>query len=377
MPSLSHIRHGAVALLAASAVLFGSTVVASSAGAEPSASEQQMAAMVNDYRARNGLPALQLHTGMSADSRAWSQHMAGSGLAHDPNYPASCERHFSGYSRCSENVGYATGGIGAVQSAFEGSSTHRSNLLCACTHLGIGVVESGGRTWVTQRFVHQGQTATAPQYSQAQIDGAEPFVRAVYADFVSRDPSDADLAHWKPRAVTADQRAQLVRALAYSSESLGAIVDRYYQDALGRPADAAGRQYWTDQLQRGVPLADLAVRFYASAEHFEGVNQDLGRWVDGLYAAFFDRRADDSGRAHWARAAQTYGRAAVTRALHDSTESVRLRIGAAYQHLLARAADAGGVEHWTSMLRWTRNDVHLAETLANSAEYRARAGDRY
>lgn len=379
MPSLSHIRHVIVAVLAAIAVLFGSILVAPSAGAEPSAAEQEMAAMVNDYRARNGLPALQLHTGMSSDSRAWSGHMAGAGLAHDANFAVTCERYFPAYSTCSENVGYATGGIGAVQSALEGSSSHRSTLLCACTHLGVGVVESGGKTWVTQRFVHQGQTtsAPAPQYSQAQIDESEPFVRAVYADFVARDPSGADLDHWKSRAVTADQRAQLVHALAYSGESLGAIVDGYYQDALGRPAEAAGRQYWTEQIQRGLPPADLAVRFYASAEHFEGVKQDLHRWVDGLYLEFFGRRADAAGRAHWAAAAQAFGRPAVARALHDSTESVRLRIGDTYQRLLGRSADAVGLQHWTTMLRWTRNDVHLAETVANSAEYRARAGERY
>jgi hypothetical protein len=225
--------------------------------------------------------------------------------------------------------------------------------------------------------VHQGQTAPAPQYSQAQIAESEPFVRAAYADFVARSPSQADLDHWKPRAVTADGRAQLVHALAYSSESLGAIVDGYYQDALGRPADAAGRQYWTGQIQRGMPPADLAVRFYASTEHFEGVKGDLRRWVDGLYVDFFGRSADAAGRAHWAAAAQAFGRPAVVRALHDSTESMRLRIGDAYDRLLGRSADAVGLQHWTTMLRWTRNDVHLAETLATSAEYAARAGDRY
>ena len=55
-----------------------------------------------------------------------------------------------------ENVGYMTNRIGvadAMHKAFMASPGHRENILARrATHMAIGVYQSGGKVWVTERF---------------------------------------------------------------------------------------------------------------------------------------------------------------------------------------------------------------------------------
>jgi uncharacterized protein YkwD len=406
----SFFRHVCAAVLLAVPVIAVSTATAPEASAATSA-EQQMASRVNQLRAAHGKPPLALHAGMSDDSRAWSSRMASAGLAHDPGYSRSCSR-LGSYSRCAENVGYASS-TSAVQANLEASSGHRSNMLCDCTHMGIGIVVSGGRTFATQRFVAaaggapapapapapssstspsptpSGSTAPAPAPAPSispaeasalaylQAVAATDYLKAAYPDFVDRDPSSSDLGHWVPRLQDSGDRAVLVRALAYSAEALSPQVESYYEDALGRPADPAGRHHWVALLRvRAVTPADVVTRLYASEERFADEGGDLADWVDGLYGSILGRPSDDGGRAHWVALARREGRRAVVRSLYDSTESVRERIDGAYRRLLGRPADHTGEVRWAGLLRLTGNDVDLARGLAGSVEYSVRASGR-
>ena len=386
---MSFIRHVCAAAVLAVPLFVASAASPSIEAASASASppEQQVAGMVNAFRAAHGKAPLTLDEGMSADSRRWSGHMAAGGLAHDPNYGRSCDR-VGQHSQCAENVGYSQD-AGAVQANFQGSPGHRRNLLCDCTHMGIGVVRSGGNVFVTQRFAaaaHAGQTAAAVSASPSvaepprhvQVESARSYVRAAYADFAGRSPSSSDLRHWAPRLGSPADRAVLVRALAYSDEALGSVIDGYYDDALGRPADDAGRAHWSDLIQRRLATpADVAARLYSSTERFRDDGGDLAAWVDGLYRSLLDRPADDAGRAHWAAVAERHGRTVVSRSLYDSPESVRVRVDDAYEHLLGRPVDPAGLGRWTRFLHRSGNDVDLTRSLATSAEYVARAAERF
>ncbi|WP_312636879.1 CAP domain-containing protein [Oscillibacter sp.] len=119
--------------------------------------EQQVADLVNQQRAANGLNPLTLSTELSAAARAKSQDM------HDKNYfahesptygsPFDMLKTFGiSYRTAGENIamGYST--PEAVMNAWMNSSGHRANILNASyTQIGVGYV-ADGNYW-TQEFI--------------------------------------------------------------------------------------------------------------------------------------------------------------------------------------------------------------------------------
>jgi uncharacterized protein YkwD len=121
----------------------------------PSISDEGRALqLVNGERSKRGLAPLQLSAGARSVARAWSSHMAASGLAHNPDLAGDLRRAgVTGWSSYGENVGYSTS-VDGVHALFMGSGGHRQNILSTSfTHVGIGVVRAGGKVWVTMDFV--------------------------------------------------------------------------------------------------------------------------------------------------------------------------------------------------------------------------------
>jgi len=104
---------------------------------------------VNAFRQTNGVSGLAWDGGLAATAASWSGQMATAGaISHRTNLFAGT----SGCSRVSENVAQA-GSLSGALSALEQSPGHRANLLDdGVSRIGIGVVESGGRVYVTQIF---------------------------------------------------------------------------------------------------------------------------------------------------------------------------------------------------------------------------------
>jgi hypothetical protein len=104
---------------------------------------------VNSARANAGRRSLSLRSDLSAVAYRWSQHMAATGtLAHNPNLTGQV----TGWRWVGENVGYGPDWR-TVETAFMNSPGHRANILDGdYSQIGIGVVVSNGRVWVTQVF---------------------------------------------------------------------------------------------------------------------------------------------------------------------------------------------------------------------------------
>jgi uncharacterized protein YkwD len=128
-------------------VLLCLALAAPSAGA--SETERAVHALVNEARLEVGQRALLLSDGLSRIARRHSRAMAEQRtLFH------SCLSCTVGgkWRKLGENVGYGdTHEI--VFQEFMNSADHRSNILGrGFRRLGVGVVRSGGRVWVTQIF---------------------------------------------------------------------------------------------------------------------------------------------------------------------------------------------------------------------------------
>ena len=143
----------------------------------------------------------------------------------------------------------------------------------------------------------------AQRYTQAELPGNDT---GPYLSSTSRkywDLADVELS-W---------------VLAYSSPKLAStrqVIDGLYQSFVGRSADSAGLQYWTERVTNG-GARDLARSLAATATH-------RGRVVDERYWQLLGRAPDSSGRAYWvSKLASQGGEQALVRALME-TETFRV-----------------------------------------------------
>ncbi|MGH8892953.1 MAG: CAP domain-containing protein [Actinomycetes bacterium] len=137
MSALTALCLGATALAGAPAAQAGTTTA-----------EARFVARINKARANHGLAPLRVRSDLTRYARRHSASMSRLGtLYHTSNFSIVCC-----WSSISENVGHG-GGVRRVHRAFMASPSHRANILDPRKRaLGVGVVFTGGRLWVTEVF---------------------------------------------------------------------------------------------------------------------------------------------------------------------------------------------------------------------------------
>jgi uncharacterized protein YkwD len=137
------------------------------AASTPAEEELTFLQKLNDERSSRGLARLVLDTKLAPTARTWSGYMASHNtLSHDPNLARIASQVEPNWRAVGENVGVGYS-VSSLHSAFMGSAGHRANILKATyNRVGIGVVHSGGKIWVTVRFLQgpaiSGITGTPP-----------------------------------------------------------------------------------------------------------------------------------------------------------------------------------------------------------------------
>jgi hypothetical protein len=138
------------------------TLQATAAHADPGSEEAQFLALTNQLRVQHGLNPLASYGGLVSIARTWSGNMAAAGnISHNMNLP----NQVSGpWTKLGENVGVGST-VDSIQNAFVASPHHYENLVDPVfNYVGIGVVDSGGRIWVTVDFMqlNSAPVRTAP-----------------------------------------------------------------------------------------------------------------------------------------------------------------------------------------------------------------------
>lgn len=127
----------------------GTTGIAAAPAAQAGTSiEARMVEKINDTRARHGLAPLRHDAGLSDFARRHSADMSRKRtLFHTRDFTVICC-----WSAISENVGMADS-LRGVHRAFMRSPAHRANILDGGKRaVGVGIVRSGGKLWVTEIF---------------------------------------------------------------------------------------------------------------------------------------------------------------------------------------------------------------------------------
>lgn len=265
------------ALLVAAAVLAAPVDAQATRPGEPTTAEAEFLRLLNQERARAGLGALQSHPNLVRDARGWSGVMARENRHfHTTTLAADTARSVPGWTRAGENVGRGWS-IPRLHDAFVASPGHYRNIVGDFNYVGVGVVYTPERTWVTFRFakgpagaVVAGTSVEAPvSYSVATGQ-----VRRLYLAFFKREPDSAGSTFWVTKVTGGYPLGGIAAEFIKSAEfrttyghlSDGQFVNLVYQNVLGRAPDAAGYSYWTQQMSRGMGRGSVMVNFSESAE---------------------------------------------------------------------------------------------------------------
>ncbi|MBP0437084.1 DUF4214 domain-containing protein [Tianweitania sediminis] len=152
------------------------------------------------------------------------------------------------------------------------------------------------------------------------------------------------------------------------------IINTLYANLLGRPSDAAGVDYWIDQVESGaVSLAQVVAAFAASVE----ARQDIVPIVQ-LYYSAFGRAPDAAGLRYWVDArrdgmsmediARAFSASAEFSGQYEDDAASAVFVAAIYQNALGRAPDAEGLAYWTNLLAQGESPARLLLMVATSAE---------
>lgn len=374
-----------VVVAAAAALAFG----AGPAAADDGADEARLFEVTNQSRAANGLGPLAYDAAASGVARAWAAELARSGaLRHNPNLVAQVDANVTRqWTSLGENVGYA-GSIDQVQDAYMNSTGHRHNILGAYNRVGVGSVRAGNLVWTAIVFI-QGPPLPATNFVAAStfapFPSAAAFARQQYADFLGRAGDEAGVAYWANQLQAGQLSPVGFVENLISSREFGQSVEpvsRLYLAFFGRDADFDGLMYWANQVRNGYSLAGVADLFAGSPE-FRSTYGALSNqsFVDLVYRNVLGRGADAAGANYWANQLATgaLNRGGVMVNFSESAEYrngtwARTDVVSAYLGFLRRSPDQAGLDYWVGMLYGGHGMGSLIGGFINSTEYRQRLG---
>jgi hypothetical protein len=99
-----------------------------------------------------------------------------------------------------------------------------------------------------------------------------------------------------------DNGGNLLQTTYASTLSVSQQLQQLYIAYLGRPADSAGLDYWTNQIELGnISLEQIRVNIVnEQPEYLENYGQlDFPELTDRVYQNLFNREADAAGRDYW------------------------------------------------------------------------------
>jgi peptidoglycan-N-acetylglucosamine deacetylase len=203
--------------------------------------------------------------------------------------------------------------------------------------------------------------------------GDQRYVQATFRVFLGRSATQAELDRWGSHLYYGGPRSALTDTLARSREWVGRSVQELYQAAFQRPADPAGHEFWIGYVLAGRRITDVGAHLLASQEFFTRAGATNLGYVTALYHTVLHRDPDAAGLAHWVGLLDRgTPRLTISQSFFGSRESRLDRVDRTYHSVLGRPPETAGRDYWADQLVRI-DDVRLASSLAVSHEFYSRA----
>jgi hypothetical protein len=227
----------------------------------------------------------------------------------------------------------------------------------------------------TDSFTYQAHDGTDASAQPAEVTLSSQdfgFIERLYIDLLGRSAaqvSDAEVTFWIGQLAGGATRVQVVQAFQGSTEYRVNLIDGFYQDYLGRPADPGALSFFEFQLSQGLPIEALQAILLASNEYFLNAGTDA-IFVESLYDDLLGRTASVQETGFWRQQLfNGVSRFDVVMAFLATNEYRARLVNQLYQDLLARPVDAGALSFWLAQMQLGLNRQTLQLVLAASDEY--------
>lgn len=216
------------------------------------------------------------------------------------------------------------------------------------------------------------QLAPVPQ-------GTVSFLRALYSDFLEREPSQGEIAGWGNAVKNGLQRGDVAGGFVNSDEYRLIRIDDAYDEILGRAAEDGGRMSWLNGMKRGVLTTDDIERaLYASDEFFNLQGGTNSQFVQALYVDILHRSASFSEWQGWASQIDLHhlSRTDLISIFWRSLETARERAGTMFTTYFGREATDSDRAYWGDFIL-KYGDSAVRSALTGSLEYYNHAQNQY
>ncbi|MEX2558820.1 MAG: Ig-like domain-containing protein [Pirellulales bacterium] len=125
-------------------------------------------------------------------------------------------------------------------------------------------------------------------------------VQKLYQQVLGRDPEDSGLQFWTTRIMNGERFSLIAESIFESDERLNPIIRQFYRDFLLREADLEGLIFWRDQVwKRDGGPENVIAGMIGSPEFFQSSGGTNTGWVTQLYRRLLGREPEQSGRQFW------------------------------------------------------------------------------
>jgi hypothetical protein len=144
-----------------------------------------------------------------------------------------------------------------------------------------------------------------------------------------------------------------------------------YQKLLRRGADSAGLSFWSNFLQQGGTTEQLEAGIVGSPEYFQtrgGGNNDA--FLNALFQDALNRPIDMAGHDFFTQEfANHFTPAQIAAQVFGSPEFQQDLVKNDYLQFLHRPAETGGLNFWVALLKQGQTDEQIAASILASDEF--------
>ncbi|MEX2120447.1 MAG: DUF4214 domain-containing protein [Pirellulales bacterium] len=204
--------------------------------------------------------------------------------------------------------------------------------------------------------------------------GSVFFVDALFRRVLGRPGSLEDIVSWSNTINAGVSMAQVADAFFDSVERKTGVIGDLYEQYLGRAADAEGLRHWIAVWDATGSLEQIQASIIASPEFFASSGGTDEAWVLALYQNLLGRSASSAEIGFWTNRLAAVDTRDIVLGFLFSDELRLASITSWYASDLDRPPDPGSAQFWLSQLRQglTPDDVRVR--LLVSAESLARFG---
>jgi hypothetical protein len=180
----------------------------------------------------------------------------------------------------------------------------------------------------------------------------ERFVDAANLDLLGVRLTDGDRTSAAAGMTTASARTSRARSLIDSAAGRARTVRRAFQAFLRRSPDTGGLAYWSGKLAEGQSVRSMRQNLVGSAEYYSDAGGTDGQYITQAYADILNRAPDSAGFAYWSdQLERGVPLAAVSSALLISVEARSTLVAFEFRWWLGRNPTTSERDFWREVLR--------------------------